>query len=880
LISRYIAPHKAPQDEPRRDSVVSRYDIDRIIKYAPAELIGRESELKVLVAAWQQAANGEKRRPHILTFVALGGEGKTSLVAKWAAELAHNDWPGCDAAFAWSFYSQGTREDTQASSDTFLAEALRFFGDDETAGSAKSGFEKGKRLAHIVAEKHALLILDGTEPLQYAPGPPMDGKLKDDGVSAMLKALAATNRGLCVVTTRYSIPDLRAFWQTTAPEIRLASLSREAGVHFLKTLGVKGTQQEFQTLVKDVKGHALTVNLLGTYLRDAHNGDIRKRDLVRLEEADAEEQSEHAFHVMDAYVTSFKAEGENGRRALSILRLLGLFDRPASADCLNALWTSDEIGGLTGPLIGLTEAQRNITLARLQDANLLTVNRETGSGRLLSLDAHPLIREYFANRLRKQFPGAWRAAHRRLYEYLCATTPAQPHPSLEDLQPLFQAVAHGCQAGLQQDACERVYHRLITRGSADYVVKILGAIGSDLGAIASFFEPPWSRISPAMTEPAKAWLVSLAAFNLRALGRLTEALEPMRVSLEMAIKQKNWVGAAARGSNLSELELTLGEVAEAVRDAEQSATYADRSGNAFERIIIRTTHADALHQAGRGAEAKTLFREAEQMQKESWPEHPLLYSLRGFQYCELLLASSERAAHQMILQLGSQHSGLGTLAASCRAVSQRAAQTLTLTEQAGQDILSPSLDHLTLGRAALYEAILERSAALSERPAATASTSQGAFNSSNAFSPVERAAGGAAPTAILQIARHELDAAVDGLRRSNSQDHIVRGLLIRAWLRFFTGAHVGPESAQEDFDEAWEIADRGPMRLFMADIHLYRARLFHAVKPYPWNKFEDGSEGRGPKDELADARKLIERCGYWRRKEELEDAEEAAKNWD
>ena len=34
----------------------------------------------------------------------------TSLVAKWAAELAAQDWPGCDSAFGWSFYSQGTRE--------------------------------------------------------------------------------------------------------------------------------------------------------------------------------------------------------------------------------------------------------------------------------------------------------------------------------------------------------------------------------------------------------------------------------------------------------------------------------------------------------------------------------------------------------------------------------------------------------------------------------------------------------------------------------------------------------------------------------------------------------------------------------------------------
>jgi hypothetical protein len=51
-----------------------------------------------------------------------------------------------------------------------------------------------------------------------------------------------------------------------------------------KTLGVRGTAQEFATLVEDVKDHALKLNLLGTYLRDAHTCDIRKRDLVKREE--------------------------------------------------------------------------------------------------------------------------------------------------------------------------------------------------------------------------------------------------------------------------------------------------------------------------------------------------------------------------------------------------------------------------------------------------------------------------------------------------------------------------------------------------------------------------------------------------------------------
>lgn len=876
-------------------------DISRIVKYAPAELIGREEETKLLNDAWDQAVRGEKKRPHIMTFVALGGEGKTSLVAKWAASLAADDWPGCDAVFAWSFYSQGTREQLAASSDLFLKEALIFFGDDadkEFAGSAAGAFEKGQRLARIVGQRRSLLILDGLEPLQYAPTSPTPGELKDQGIAALLKGLATNSQGLCVVTTRYSLPDLRAFRQTTAPEVKLLRLSRDAGVHLLKSFNVRGSDRknipfdnnkemlsEFERLVEDVKGHALTLNLLGSYLRNAHGGDIRKRDLINFADADAaNEHKHHVVHVMDAYVrwlspTGFRAwirrlfsrqERETqveGKRALAVLRLVGLFDRPVTDDCLGTLLKAPAISGLTKPLVKLNDAQLNTVLKRLENAKLLTVNRDA-SGALVSLDAHPHLREYFARQLRTQQPGAWRAAHRRLYEHLCATTPDKPQPTLEDLQPLYQAVAHGCQAGLQRDALRRAFLGRIERDDVRYAMKNLGAVGSNLGALASFFDSPWGSVSSSLTKEERGFLFGAVAYHLHALGRLTEALEPMRAGLKSRVEEEEyWAGAAIETNNLSELELTLGEVAGAVADAEHSVTYADRSGDVGMRILMRTTHADALHHAGRRAEAEKRFRESEQMQTKDQPAYPVLYSLQGFQYCDLLLHRPERAAWEAVLGYGGNSdlsedatlisavdeaisskapSPLRSVGAhqSCRAVSERAKQTLDWSvELFNFGLLSDALDHLTLGRGALYETIVENSD----------------FR---------------LPTSDLS----HIDAAVIGLRRAGSQGHIPRGLLTRAWLRFLTGEITGAESAQEDLDEAWDIAERGPMRLFMADIHLYRARLFYAVQPYPWATDADGKP-RGPKDDLAAARKLIEQCGYWRRKEELEDAEEAAKNW-
>ena len=76
---------------------------------------------------------------------------------------------------------------------------------------------------------------------------------------------------------------------------------------------------------------------------------------------------------------------------------------------------------------------------------------------------------------------------------------------------------------------------------------------------------------------------------------------------------------------------------------------------------------------------------------------------------------------------------------------------------------------------------------------------------------------------------------MDGLRRAGDTTGLPLGLLTRAWLRSLEGTRTGPESAQGDLDEAWEIAERGPMKLFMADIHLHRARLFFREAEYPWH---------------------------------------------
>jgi hypothetical protein len=238
--------------------------------------------------------------------------------------------------------------------------------------------------------------------------------------------------------------------------------------------------------------------------------------------------------------------------------------------------------------------------------------------------------------------------------------------------------------------------------------------------------------------------------------------------------------------------------------------------------------------AGRAVEAERWFHAAEQMQAERQPGYPFLYSLSGFQYCDLSLAVSERAAWRQTLKYGEC---LSFYSETLHSVGQLATKALQIIINGSGNLVGIALNRLTLGRATLYAAVLSESGLLHYPE-------------------------------ISQL-KTTLNDGVNGFRRAGTTHHLPRGLLTRSWLRFLTGARTGHESAQEDLDEAWEIAERGPMRLHMADIHLYRARLFFREEKYPWESAQK---------DLEEAERLINECGYHRRDEELADAKRVILN--
>jgi serine/threonine protein kinase/predicted ATPase len=434
-----------------------------------SDIFGREEDIAFLDAAW---AN---QQINIVTIVAWAGVGKSTLVNHWLRRMAAKHYRSAEIVFGWSFYRQGTGGDT-SSADEFLDATLTWFGDpNPRIGTA---WEKGERLAKLITHRRTLLILDGLEPLQNPPGPE-EGRLREPSLQALLRELAALNTGLCIITTRLPVADIADHERTSALRRDLEQLSSDASAKLLRALGVKGHGSHLRSASDEFSGHCLALTLLGSYLTDAYNGDIRCRKEVSARLADDIRQGVHARRVMESYQTWF-GEGPE----LSVLRMLGLFDRPADEKALGVLLKPPPIPGLTETLTDLSPTEWRTILARLRRARLLAGEDPHNRG---YLDTHPLVREYYGEQLRRQRTEAWSKSNKRLFAYYQAVAPPLPE-SFRDMELLFLAVICGCNAGLFHEALHEVYIPRIQRGNVSFAANVLGARGPLLSVLAHFFE--------------------------------------------------------------------------------------------------------------------------------------------------------------------------------------------------------------------------------------------------------------------------------------------------------------------------------------------------------------------------------------------------------
>jgi tetratricopeptide (TPR) repeat protein len=656
------AEYELPTPPPPLWSPPEKIDIERL-PLTGSELFGRQKELEMLDHAW------ESENTNMVSLVAWGGVGKSTLVNKWIERMQADNYRGARRVYAWSFYSQGTGERV-TSADQFINHALTWFGDpDPTEGSP---WDKGERLAKLIRSEKTLVVLDGLEPLQSGQAFER-GKIKEPALVTLLTELARQNSGLCLITTRETVTDLYEFSDKVIQK-DLEQISDEAGRALLRVGGVRGTDAELEKATREFGNHALAVNLLAVYLHDipghhvSHASEIPDLDI-------REEKGKHPRRVMAALAQSFG----NGPE-VELLKMLGLFDRPADKGSLRALRKVPAIHGLSDHIRKLTDAGWLRVVEKLRRYKLIA---QQSQHRPYDLDAHPLVREHFGEQLKQANPESWRAGNHRLYEHLKRTTKMFPN-TIEEMALLYAAIAHGCEAGRHEKALYEVYWPRVLRRDRQFSWKSLGAIAAELACIFNFFELPWSTPVTNISGESKTFVLAQAGLFLHALGYPKEAIQPLRASLSEALGRNDYINAARAAANLSNVFYSLGNLTESLSYSQQSISFADRSGETIERVGKQTTLAHILHQMNRISDAEKAFGEAEELLGKTYTLHPRLFSVGGARYCDLLLDQGKYDE-----------------------VQKRVTESIEIANEQ-ELLLDMGLDHLSLGQAYLIQEKHER----------------------------------------------------------------------------------------------------------------------------------------------------------------------------
>lgn len=804
-------------------------------------LFGREKELDGLTRAWGS------ERIRVLSIVAYGGTGKSALVNKWLTAMREQDWKGARRVYAWSFYSQGTRENL-VSADPFVNHALSWLGD--RSARSLNPWAKGRELAKLIKQHDFLLVLDGLEPLQHPlSAPDVGGQLTDDSISALLEELARPSRdgdpdwnGLCVITTRVPLTDLRPFQAAgrrgpgTVVQLDLGNMDDVAGAALLKHLLVRRDEPaagdghgpvassvvlgpdfpELQKAIRFVGRHALAINLLGNYLRDRYNGDLARRfDLRKL--TVEEREGGHARRVMDSYVRWFEQDGRS--EELALLRIMGLFDRPAYPEAIGALLADSHFVPFKAGLDRVGGEQWDRSLGALRRMGLLNHESQGLPG---TIDAHPLVREHFRDELLKLPGDAWRQGNRTLFRYYRSHAPRRPKTSA-GMSSLYAAVTHGCAADRHQEVFDRILLPRVWRDRrTNFSTRRLGMTGSDLVALSNYFQDrQWRRLRGLELSPhARVLVLTNAGVRLRQLGRLLEA----RQSFDAVIEEidpdaagpedlENASYAAAQNCELlvvaGKLTGAPGEREAALFTGQRAVEYSDGGDDAYFSMHARSSLAEVHFMLGDLHRAEALFEQARAIERDRHPRPGFLYSQSLYRYGYYLI---ETGRAQQILDDERHDPDWGTN---------------------GDDssLLSQAIRLLILGAA--RRSLIE---------------------------------GGRRAPELLERAEGLLDDSISEFRTAGYPDYIVRGLLERA--HFYRVRHQAADYglALEDLDRASYEAGRGHMDLLHADVQLERSACYLEFLERMSPRERSAVASRLARD-LQEAAAKIQGFGYGRREE-------------
>jgi len=539
--------------------------------------VGRDGFLSALEGARADQTS------RVVLLHGFGGIGKTTILWNWVERLRRQQFQVLPQILGYSFYNQGAQTGGKVSSRPFFDEARHHF---RQLGcrtlDAVNPDRLGEEVARAFRRVGGLMVLDGLEPLQFAPNV-NGGRCQDQELHDFLQHLGSheadpdDRHWLLVMSSRYPMPPVgrhfRSIPVTTLTDADggrlIRSLPTEEGrtLHFDPPAGCDPAQVEAAAVAeaeaasRDFGGQPLALVLLVTYLQEHHGGKLAMWKTVPAAEVSDEEmfgrEHRHARRVMDAYHALFQSQDEPAPRR--VLGLVSLFDRPAPRRLLEVLRGGSPITGLTD---GLSERGYLAAVRRLRMLHLLLPGDDD------ALDAHPLIRARFSALLKAEHPTAWQEGQRRLFEEL--REPRSGEGDTERFDRCSQVIAHGSRAGLYAEASS--YYFQVLTGSQDGrdSWKQLASMGDDLALLSHFFQVPWYIPSKMVPLPDGGEIMNEAGFDLFKLCRFSEAERAFERAVAAWRELREWRKASRDSVLLGKARAALGKL-DAARDAAQHA---------------------------------------------------------------------------------------------------------------------------------------------------------------------------------------------------------------------------------------------------------------------------------------------------------------------
>jgi tetratricopeptide (TPR) repeat protein len=557
---------------------------------------GREALLEELRAWAADLASADR----VWSLVAPGGSGKTAVAERLVATME----PGAANVLVWSFYER-------PDADAFLRECNQLFLSEEEgpAGGRLERLERGLRDG-----RPHLIVLDGLERVQEEAGSGrVRGELSDHTLKLLLRAIAnGLGRTRAIVTSRFPLVDLENWSRRGYRDTRLDDLSPDAAVAVLRGWGVVGSEAALTAAADQVGRHALSVAVIGSYLRSFADGRIEAVADFDLDAVTSDDlRAAKLARVLAFYAQRLPDEERE------LLARLAVFPRGVSLELLGSLV---EAGGDVAGLLVNARSRLLALLNRLEQRGLVfrypTPKAETWS-------AHPFLLDRFRQLLgcpEEQVFAVVADALGANLEKRPTTKPSEP-AELDRFERLIEATRL---AGQEDEAFQLYWYGL---GGYKHLATALGEYERGY-RILTGFQPSLQPVhgEPPLLHWGQVELINELALFADKLGRLDEAraLRELHAAWKTCIPNPpKWTICLV---NISQLAFTMGHLGEAYRFADQAIKEYEAGVPVTSKKIalIPLAHrATVAHAQGDFESSEANFTAATQLEGET------LYSLRG-----------------------------------------------------------------------------------------------------------------------------------------------------------------------------------------------------------------------------------------------------------